>query len=431
MPLQDLTPQLRTRLNKVERAVGWFVFLATALLLFGFGCYLYHTAERKGWFVIKAPFHTYVQSSAGLNVGDPVYMMGFPVGQITRIHAMPPEDKNNVLVEFEIRDNYFRYLRTGGSYLKVNSAGFLNQRQLEVTRGTNTPGSYAIVVTQPISILALDEAKRLAVASPGGWQLGQDVFIGKTNLVFHAYDAVESVLDDSNAPLLAQCAFESNSIYVFNNKVHRHGVVASWDGRVHRYKIFRPGDDTAWLRTVEAPTVSDQLQAIVTQVQTALPGILSLTNKISAVLDNAANATSNLNNTIVAAQPLVTNFADISGQLREPGGLALWALGTNSHFQLESALTNANSLLVNVDTNLNQITLEVGATLENLAGITSNLNAQVQSNSNILGSVSKIVVDTDDLVQGLKRHWLLRSAFKTTATNAPAAPLKSPRGAGN
>jgi hypothetical protein len=29
-------------------------------------------------------------------------------------------------------------------------------------------------------------------------------------------------------------------------------------------------------------------------------------------------------------------------------------------------------------------------------------------------------VDTDDFIQGLKRHWLLRSAFKTKATNAPA-----------
>ena len=160
-------------------------------------------------------------------------MMGFPVGQITRIHAMPPGDKNNVLVEFEIRDNYFRYLRTGGSYLKVNSAGFLNQRQLEVTRGTNAPGSYAIVVTQPLSILKLEEAKRLAAAAPGDWQLGQDVFIGETNLVFHTYDAVETVLDDSNAQLLAQCTFESNSIYVFNNKVNRDRIVASWDGRVH------------------------------------------------------------------------------------------------------------------------------------------------------------------------------------------------------
>ena len=83
MALQDLTPQLRTRLSRTERAVGWFVFLATALLLFGFGYYIYHTAVRRGWFVIKAPFHVYVKSSEGLKVGDDVYMMGFAVGQIT------------------------------------------------------------------------------------------------------------------------------------------------------------------------------------------------------------------------------------------------------------------------------------------------------------------------------------------------------------
>ena len=90
MPLQDLTPQLRTRLNRMERAVGWFVFLATALLLFGFGYYIYHTAERKGWFKTKAPFHIYVQSSAGLKVGDDVVLMGSPVGDITGIRTQPP-----------------------------------------------------------------------------------------------------------------------------------------------------------------------------------------------------------------------------------------------------------------------------------------------------------------------------------------------------
>ena len=85
----------------MERAVGWFVFLATALLLFGFGYYIYHTAERKGWFKIKAPFHTYVQSSAGLKVGDPVYMMGFPVGQITRVDPQKPYEPHNVRIEFD------------------------------------------------------------------------------------------------------------------------------------------------------------------------------------------------------------------------------------------------------------------------------------------------------------------------------------------
>ena len=434
MPLQDLTPQLRTRLNKMERAVGWFVFLATALLLFGFGYYLYHTAERKGWFVIKAPFHTYVQSSAGLSVGDSVYMMGFPVGQITLIHAMPPGDKRNVLVEFEIRDPFFRYLWTGGSQLKVNAAGFLNQRQLEVTRGTN---GYAICVTQPVSILGLDEAKRLAAGSPGHWQLAQDVLDDNSNLVFHAYAPVETVLDESNALLLAHCTFESNTIFIYDNAVNRNRIVASWHRRNHRYENFTPGSEDAGLRAMEAPTVSDQLQAMVTQVQAALPGILALTNKIGTVLDNAANATSNLNATIVAAQPLVTNFANISGQLREPGGLTLWALGTNSNFQLATALTNVNSLLVNVDTNLVQLSADIGMTLDNVANITSNLNVQVQSNSNLLGGISKIVTDSDDFVQGLKRHWLLRSAFKTKAirqTNdlsAPVIRLQSPRDATN
>jgi len=76
-----------------------------------------------------------------------------------------------------------------------------------------------------------------------------------------------------------------------------------------------------------------------------------------------------------------------------------------------------NALLGHADTN-------VAALLINLANITSNLNAQVEANSNILSSVSKIVVDTDNFVQGLKRHWLLRSAFKTKATNAPPVKLK-------
>jgi ABC-type transporter Mla subunit MlaD len=425
MALQDLTPQLRTRLNRMERAVGWFVFLATALLLFGFGYYIYHTAERKGWFKIKAPFFTYVQSSAGLNVGDDVMMMGFAVGKITSVEPQKPYEKNNVKVQFEITHPYFRYLWTGGSYVKVNAAGFLNQRQLEVTRATN---GYALVVTQPVSIHTLEESKNLMMAAPGDWQLAQDVFNADTNLLFHAYDHLEQIFSETNAQLLATASLESNSIYIFNNQVNRKRIVASWDGRYHHYKIFRPGDDTAWLHAVETPPIADQLQAMVSQAQAALPGILSLTNKISMVLDNTANATSNLNSTIAAAQPLVTNFAAISAELREPGGPMAWALGTNGDGQLQGMLTNLNSLLADTDTNENTLSAGVEVTLDNIAGITSNLNAQVQANSNLLWGISKMVTDSDDFVQGLKHHWLLRSAFKVKATNAPsAAPSLPPK----
>jgi ABC-type transporter Mla subunit MlaD len=402
MALQDLTPQLRTRLSRMERAVGWFVFLATALLLFGFGYYVYHTAERKGWFKIKAPFFTYVKSSEGLNVNDPVVMMGFQVGQITLIHAMPPRDAHNVRVEFEITDPYFRYIWTGGSFLKVNSADFLGKRQLEVTRATN---GYAIVVTQPVSIFSLDEAKKMVAESPGHWQLAQDVLDENSNLVFHAYDRVESVFDESNAQLLAQCTFESNSIYVYDNTVNRDRIVASWWRSRHRYQNFTPSSEDAYLHAVETPPISDQLQAMVTQVQSALPNILALTNQLAAVLSNSVVATSNLNADLAEARPLLTNFTGISDQLSKPGSVMTWALGTNGNEQVQGILTNANSMLSHTDTNLTAI-------LIHLSDITSNLNAQVQANTNMLGSISKIVTDADDLVQGLKRTWFLRSAFK-------------------
>ncbi|MEI9866526.1 MAG: hypothetical protein WDN00_18620 [Limisphaerales bacterium] len=56
MALQDLTPQLRHALEPDGTLRGLVCVRGDALLLFGFGYYIYHTAARKGWFKIKAPF---------------------------------------------------------------------------------------------------------------------------------------------------------------------------------------------------------------------------------------------------------------------------------------------------------------------------------------------------------------------------------------
>jgi hypothetical protein len=52
-------------------------------------------------------------------------------------------------------------------------------------------------------------------------------------------------------------------------------------------------------------------------------------------------------------------------------------------------------------------------------------------NTNILGEISRTIVNADSFVQGLKHHWLLRSAFKTKNTDLPPAappqPLHSSR----
>jgi len=376
MALQDLTPQLRTRLSRMERAVGWFVFLATALLLVGFAYYLKHTAERRGWFTTKAKFTTFVGSSVGLNVGDDVVMMGFNVGKITLIHALPPGDNRDVQLEFEVRDPYFRYVWRDGSMVKVNAADFLGKRQIEITRGTNGP---AICVTQPVTAFTnLEDLKAMVDATTNHWQLAQDILDENSNIVLAAY----SMLTDDRLAQIAQLTHDP--VYAYDNsEASRSRVVAVWRRRAHRYEPVTPGRENAWLPTQESPAVTERLQKVIDQVQEALPNFLSLTNQLIGLLNNGANAASNVNALAISAHPLVTN---------------------------------ANSLVANLDTN-------VTAALSSLSDMTSNLNAQVQSNSNILSNISKAVTDSDSFVQGLKHHWLLRSAFKheksPPKTNAP------------
>lgn len=422
MPLQDLTPQLRTRLNKMEKTVGWFVFIATALLFFGFCVYLYHAAERKGWFLVKARFFTYVNSATGLSVGDPVMLMGFQVGQVTGISAMPPRTPHNVRVDFVINQinqtgqPYFSYIWSQGSVVRLNSTDFLGKRGLEITRGTS---GFNVFTTRKLQTLSLEQAQHLP--DPDQWRLAQNFLDENSNIVVRAW----SSLVESNMIQIAEMKPENIVAFHVAGTAQRR-ITAAWNETLQRYQEFDSSNPTNAfeLRAAESPAIADQLQAIVLQVQQALPNVLELTNKLFTVLDNAAKATSNLNVTIADAQPLVTNFAAISGDLRGPGALGNWVLGTNTPFQLQVALTNANTLLVNVNTNLNLLTDQVGLSLINLADITSNLNVQVQANSNMLWGISKTVMDSDDFIQGLKRHWLLRSAFKTKATNQPSMKTK-------
>jgi hypothetical protein len=439
MALHDLTPQLRTRLSRMERAVGWFVFLAVLLLLVGLGFYIRQAAINRGWGQIKAPFHTFVQSSAGLKVGDAIVMMGFNVGNITLVKPMPPGSSQNVRLEFEIRDPYFRYMDRQGSMVIINSAGFLNTRQLEITRGTNH--SYELVVTQPVYDKTIDEAEKLATEETNQWQLAQDLFDQNSNVVCRAY----KMLDATNvAPMaglytlvgnyghtrlvrVSDLAPPSNTICIYDNTINRNHVAASWHEYLRRYVEFTPEQDSAWLSPVEPVGVADRLAQVVAQVQAALPNFFALTNQLNHVLVNAANLTSNLNTTVADVHPqmsaTLTNLAAMTSLLREPGGMGVMALGTNGPPQLQTALANVNILLEHTDTNLDTLVFSVGQTLSHVADITSNLNAQVQADPNMLVGISKTITDTDTFIQGLKHHWLLRSAFKTKKTNDVPAHL--------
>src|SRR5688572_12256742 len=127
MALKDLTPQLRTRLSRVERAVGWFVLLALALLVVGFGYYVYTTAQRK------ITYETCVSSAAGLKVGDPVKLMGFDVGEITAVIPNDPYAYYNITLQFRVKVNQYNYQGYiwSDSRVKVNAGDLLGNRFLE------------------------------------------------------------------------------------------------------------------------------------------------------------------------------------------------------------------------------------------------------------------------------------------------------------
>jgi ABC-type transporter Mla subunit MlaD len=425
MALQDLTPQLRTRLSHMERAVGWFVLLATALLVFGFAYYVYNTAKRKGWFLTKAPYFTFTDRATGLKVGDPVMLMGFEVGQITRIDAQPPEDFYfNVYVEFEIKEPYHDYMWTVGSRAKVATADFLGKRVVEVTKGTGGCPTYKF---NPLREMSLDEAQNLV--NPEAWQLAEDVYVENETGLELAVPALTPLVRTNLAKLRA---LGKSRILAFDTREKYKFMTAVWDDKKGSYVKFIPQSDPAanvkanlyWLPSDESPAVTERLEKLVDQVQQALPNFFALTNHIVGVLSNTASLTSNLNALATDARPAATNLAYISSQLREPGSLGAWMLGTNANRQISSTLENANTAITRADTNLVAIVENLARSLDNLADITSNLNAQVQANTNILGSISKAVVDADELVQGLKRHWLLRSAFRNRAIPPGETPPK-------
>jgi ABC-type transporter Mla subunit MlaD len=397
MALQDLTPQLRTRLSRMERAVGWFVILATALLFFGFGYYVYETAQRKGWFLKKITYQTGVSTAAGLKVGDPIRLMGYAVGDITEVIPNQPYAYYNVTIRFRIKldDNKWPGYIWSDSQVKVNASDLLGNRYLEITKGS------AGIPT----VLQSTNGELRGVLR---WQFLKAQLAALEKEGTNGIPRIQAL-----AVLNAQA--NANPQLFYTNHFH---------------------DNVFFLDPAESPAVTERLDKLVSQVEAALPNILNLTNQLIAVLSNTTTLTAHLSDVAANARPAVSNLALATAHLDQPGALGEWLLPTNINYKLDAVLGGANTTLTNANTNLVALAQNLNQTLENLANMTSNLNSQVQGNSNVLSEISRAIVDTDNLVQGLKRHWLFRSAFKEDRANQkkpptepkPATePLRSPK----
>lgn len=384
MPLQDLTPQLRTRLSRVERAVGWFITLSTVLLLVAFTYYFIEAAERRGWFKTKIPYSTSIDNVSGLKEGDPVKLMGKSIGNITKIELNDPGEYYGATVYFRVLHPYEGYIWQDSKIR--TSSDFLSGRYIEVIKGYE--GAPTVIKTPSDSLLLLNHS---AVDEQFKSFKQQ---IAKTNA------ALTGNLLNIEATNLLNAAIRSNQsvFYVELSKA-------------------KP----CWIEPLDAPALTERIETVVDMVQDALPNILALTNQVAATLNHAADAAAQATATIQQTQPILSNLNVITYNLKNPhGSLGEWALPTNINAQLEltmrsaaDTLKTANNTLASTDTNVTKLAESLSQSLNQLASLTSNLNQQVEANTNILKNISDSIVHTDELIQGLKRHWFLRSAFKT------------------
>ena len=431
MALQDLTPQLRTRLSRLERVVGVFVAFAALLLAAGLGYYIYQRAQSKGWFDQKTRYFTFVRTAAGLKVGDPIMLMGFPVGEITFIVAQPPEDSYyNVFVAFYVKEPHQGYLWED-SRAKVGASDFLGKRFIELTKGTNGTPTYLF---HPMREVTLQDAGLLSETN----QLffAEDIFdgLGKKVLVPVNSRFDKGILETNLIP-----AASVTSIRLYDKDTKTKKPTGLWDFKSSRYRDPNENADTRkgyFLDPVEAPALTERLEEVVNLVESAIPNVLALTNRLQLVLDNAATATAHADEILANARPIVANLTQITENIREPNGsLGQWLIPPDLSLQLTQALASANTILTNSDAQITTLATGLDLTIENLANLTSNLHAQVNANTNLVSGVSKLIIDTDEMVQGLKRHWLLRSAFKGKPAQAPSAtpgrsPARSPKDSG-
>lgn len=354
MALQDLTPQLRTRLGRVERLVGLFLVATVLALVTAFGFYLRHIAKERGWFTVKVPYYTMIGDATGLRVGSPVTMKGFVVGEITKVETTEwsewhRENNLNVFVGFIVRDPYHGYIWTD-SKVKLGAGSFLGDRSLEIIRGS----------TGKVTVIAKPGQPARLLSEKYAWKPAE------TNLNY---------LTEAEAP------------------------------------------SGFYLTAEEEQPLPVRLTEIANQVNAALPGVFAMTNQVNIALGNLTNITAQLASTMPKVDGAISEATALVSALKpaleRPGGLGELILPTNLNTQVTLLVSNLNpgsGPLAITLSNVNQRLSDIGLTL-------TNVNQQLGQNTNLLADANQLTRDVGSLSVTietlLRKHWLFRSAFKT------------------
>lgn len=174
--------------------------------------------------------------------------MGFDAGEITAIKPMAPDseeyfDRRFVYVEFVIRSHSVGYI-WNDSRVRVNAGDLLGGRYLEIL--------------------------------PGGWN-------GYTNL------------DGSKKNLRAA--------YDIKGKL----ITAKWEDQSAAYTNWGTGSTPYYIVADESLALTKRAEKLVTQIETALPNILGLTNQVFALLATSTRTLTTLDARAAELQPVVSN----------------------------------------------------------------------------------------------------------------------------
>ena len=75
-----------------------------------------------------------------------------------------------------------------------------------------------------------------------------------------------------------------------------------------------------FLDPLDSPAITERLEKVANQIESALPNFLSLTNQLITVLSNGVTLTASLNEVALTAKPAISNLALATAHLNQPGG---------------------------------------------------------------------------------------------------------------
>lgn len=382
MALQDLTPQLRTRLRRVEWVVVMFLAGTALLALCGLGWFIKSTGDKRGWWVVQVPYYTYLNDGGTVKVGTPVKRLGFTIGEVVSIESTDDNDWNrsqgyNVFVRFLVRAPYHGYLFTDCSVkvagLPIDIAGgsFLD---VVPTRGSGLPTTSTNTPTGRLGVLS--DKYAYTMGTPAATNHIQYATFKKTDKGYF-------LRTEPAGDLIGELTFLIPKIREAFSKPGGLGDLLIPTNLASR--LDRPGG----LGDLVLPTnLNSALHETLTNLNRQIGGVGSLVTNLDQTLP-----------------PLLTNLNQTLPPL-----LA----------ELTPTMSNLNLTLPPLLTNLNTQIADVGPLVSNLnatlPGVLTQANLTLGDvRTNTLPAANQLLTNSAEFVGGLKRHWLFRGAFKTNA----------------